>query len=209
MGTAGADPSGTAQSSTDVPQTFFLETDQGNKVAVYDFRPQLWALHEKDLEKACFLVLSRVYSVFSPAKLADVTSLMAKNKDHVSLICAVTHKYLQYEAASALITALVADLRSGARTEEDWHVDLELASIRRSCSWIRKRRTLQVIQLGIRPLRRLMRRSQPHTRGGGSSTDRPPLRDRTRSAQADRSKRKPERQACLFPCARATDTPGV
>ena len=121
MGTAGADPSETAQ-------TFTLETDQGNKVAVYDFRPQLSDLDEKELEKACFLVLSRVYSVFSPAKLSEVTSLMAKYTDHVALICAVTHKYLQYDTASALITALVADLRSGARTEKDWHVDLELAN---------------------------------------------------------------------------------
>ena len=96
MGTAGADPSETAQ-------TFTLETDQGNKVAVYDFRPQLSDLDEKELEKACFLVLSRVYSVFSPAKLSEVTSLMAKYTDHVALICAVTHKYLQYDAASALI----------------------------------------------------------------------------------------------------------
>ena len=121
VGTAGADPSGTTQ-------TFTLETDQGNKVTVYDFRSQLSDLGEKDLEKACFLVLSRVYSVFNPAKLGEVTNLMAKYTDHVSLICAVTNKYLEYDAASALITALVTDLRSGARTEKDWHVDLELAN---------------------------------------------------------------------------------
>ena len=69
-----------------------------------------------------------MYSVFNPAKLGEVTNLMAKYTDHVSLICAVTHKYLEYDAASALTTTLVADLRSGARTEKDWHVDLELAN---------------------------------------------------------------------------------
>ena len=138
-----------------------------------------------------------MYSVFSPAKLADVTSLMAKYTDHVSLICAVTHKYLQYEAASSLITALVADLRSGAR---DWHVDLELAN-----------RSLDqaILQLDTEakdtpgdpagdPTAQAADQAQPidvdyapgDGGGGGSSTDRPPQRDRTRSAQADRSKGK-------------------
>ena len=194
IGTAGADPSGTAQ-------TFTLETDQGSRVAVYDFRPQLSDLDEKELEKACFLVLSRVYSVFSPAKLSEVTNLMAKYTDHVSLICAVTHKYLEYDAASALITALVADLRSGARTEKDWHVDLELAN-----------RSLDqaILQLDTDAkdtpgdpagdqTAQAADQAQPADMdyapgdgGGGSSTDRPQQRDRTRSAQADRSKGKPK-----------------
>ena len=198
MGTAGADPSETAQ-------TFTLETDQGNKVAVYDFRPQLSDLDEKELEKACFLVLSRVYSVFSPAKLSEVTSLMAKYTDHVALICAVTHKYLQYDAASALITALVADLRSGARTEKDWRVDLELA-----------KRSLDqaILQLDTDAkdtpgdpagdqTAQAADQAEPVDMdydyapggggdGGGSSADRPQPRDRTRSAQADRSKGKPK-----------------
>ena len=131
---------------------------------------------------------------------------MAKYTDHVSLICAVPHKYLQYDAASALITALVADLRSGARTEKDWHVDLELAN-----------RSLDeaILQL-IRPLRRLIRRSQstwttrlvtvvvvvaaPTVRRSATGPDRLKPTGRKGSPRAG------ERQACLFPSARAADT---
>ncbi|CAE7327571.1 unnamed protein product, partial [Symbiodinium microadriaticum] len=165
------------------------------KVSVCDFRQQLAPLDEKDLEKACFLVLSRVYSVFSPAKLTEVTSLMALYTDHVSLICSVTHKYLTYEAALALVTSLVTDLRSGARTEKDWHVDLELAN----CSLDQA-----ILQLDSDvkdmpgdpagdPTAQAADQAQPidvDQTAGGSSNDRPPQRDRTRSAQPDRSKGK-------------------
>ena len=195
VGTAGADPSGTTQ-------TFTLETDQGNKVTVYDFRSQLSDLGEKDLEKACFLVLSRVYSVFNPAKLGEVTNLMAKYTDHVSLICAVTNKYLEYDAASALITALVTDLRSGARTEKDWHVDLELAN--RSLDQAILQLDTDAKDTSGDPAGGQTAQAADQAPvdmddapgdgdgGAAASTDRPPQRDRTRSAQADRSKGKPK-----------------
>ena len=79
--------------------TFSVDTLEGVSVPVHDLRPCLEGLSDKDLEKAGFLFLSGVCRVFSPAKIAEVTTLMAKYTDHVSLICAVAAKYLEYEAA--------------------------------------------------------------------------------------------------------------
>ncbi|CAE7211787.1 RE1 [Symbiodinium sp. CCMP2592] len=110
-------------------QPFTVDTPDGVSVPVHDLRPELEGLDDKSLEKVSFLFLSRVYSVFNPAKLTEVTTLVAKYAaDHTSLTCAVAAKYLEYEAAKALLSSLVADVRSGKRTEKEWDTDLELAN---------------------------------------------------------------------------------
>ncbi|CAE7692632.1 RE1 [Symbiodinium sp. CCMP2592] len=109
-------------------QPFTVDTPDGVSVPVHDLRPELEGLDDKFLEKVSFLFLSRVYSVFNPAKLTEVTTLVAKYVDHTSLTCAVAAKYLEYEAARALLSSLVADVRSGKRTEKEWDTDLELAN---------------------------------------------------------------------------------
>ncbi|CAE7728714.1 RE1 [Symbiodinium sp. CCMP2592] len=118
-----------ASASSKAPaQPFTVEIPDGVSVPVHDLRPELEGLDDKSLEKVSFLFLSRVYSVFNPAKLTEVTTLVAKYVDHTSLTCAVAAKYLDYEAARALLSSLVADVRSGKRTEKEWDTDLELAN---------------------------------------------------------------------------------
>ncbi|CAE7832525.1 GIP [Symbiodinium sp. CCMP2592] len=118
-----------ASASSKAPaQPFTVETPDGVSVPVHDLRPELEGLDDKSLEKVSFLFLSRVYSVFNPAKLTEVTTLVAKYVDHTSLTCAVAAKYLDYEAAKALLSSLVTDVRSGKRTEKEWDTDLELAN---------------------------------------------------------------------------------
>ncbi|CAE6970919.1 unnamed protein product [Symbiodinium sp. CCMP2592] len=63
--------------------------------------------------------------------------------DHMSLICNVAAKYLEYEAAR--VVSLVADFRSGKRTEKEWDTDLDEDT---------RQQHHKARQLGARPLQR-------------------------------------------------------
>ncbi|CAE7834664.1 unnamed protein product [Symbiodinium sp. CCMP2592] len=94
-----------ASASSKAPaQPFTVETPDGVSVPVHDLRPELEGLDDNHY------------------------TLVAKYVDHTSLTCAVAAKYLDYEAARALLSSLVADVRSGKRTEKEWDTDLELAN---------------------------------------------------------------------------------
>ena len=99
---------------------------------LYDLRPFMTELtKDEDIEKVVVMYLSRIYSVFNPAKLTEVSTLMAKyhdNRNRVSLACAVAAQYLEKSPAEALFQPLVSDFLKGKRTELDWCPDLEIAN---------------------------------------------------------------------------------
>ncbi|CAE7200469.1 GIP [Symbiodinium sp. CCMP2592] len=136
-----------ASASSKAPaQPFTVETPDGVSVPVHDLRPELEGLDDKSLEKV----------------------------DHTSLTCAVAAKYLDYEAARALLSSLVADVRSGKRTEKEWDTDLELAN--------------RSLDQAILQLDEDKAAAQPGATTAGRTTAQaadPPPRERTRSAQAD------------------------
>ena len=119
---------GTSTASSD-PKKGTRKLDASDK-PVHDLRPCMEPLENDDeLEKVVFLYLSRIYSVFNPAKLSEVSTLMAKYSDNLTtLACAVAAKYLDKASSEALFTSLVSDFKRGKRTEHDWCPDLEIAN---------------------------------------------------------------------------------